>query len=105
MCSTPDELDFTVRTFNCLKRAGIHSFADVCFKIDEGIPSCMLIRNLNLRMLEEMLQKAQEAGYPAHRAVDRYISALRTDPLNSPNAISYWENLRDSLRSIDAGIK
>lgn len=102
MCSIPEELDFTVGTFNCLKRAGIHSFADVCFKIDEGIPSCMLIRNLNLRMLEEMLQKAQEAGYPAHRAVERYVLALRTDPQNAPEAIQYWETLRDRLRLIDA---
>ena len=101
MCSIPEELNFSVRTFNCLKRAGIHTFEDVCIKLDEGIPSCMLIRNLDQKGLEEMLFKAQEAGYSADQIVDRYVSSMRTDPKSAYDAICYWEKLRDLLRSVN----
>lgn len=75
-----EELDLSIRTFNCLKRAGIDTLTDMFNRIDEGISSCMRIRNLGMKSLEEMLQIAQKKGYPADEAVERHIVGLRHNP-------------------------
>lgn len=75
-----EELDLSVRSFNCLKRAGIDTLSDLFARLDEGISSCMRIRNLGRKSLEEVLRKAQEKGYPADEVVERYIAVLREDP-------------------------
>ena len=97
---TTEELDLSVRSFNCLKRAGINTITDLFNKIDEGIPACMRIRNLGRKSLEEVLRKAQEKGYPAHEAVEQYIVELREDPESTLESIQSWESLRDALKLV-----
>lgn len=97
---TIDELDLSVRSFNCLKRTGINTLSDLFNRIDEGISSCMRIRNLGRKSLEEVLRKAQEKGYPADEAVERYIAEVCSDPETTYESIQSWEALRDALRLI-----
>ena len=47
-----EELDFTVRTHNCLKRAGINTIADLQAKTEEDLKK---VRNLGRRSFEEVL--------------------------------------------------
>ena len=60
---TIEELDLSVRSFNCLKRAGINTVDDLINKSEEEM---MKVRNLGRKSLEEVQQKlaAQVAEAP-----------------------------------------
>lgn len=53
---TIEELDFSVRSFNCLKRAGINTVADLIGKSEDDM---MKVRNLGRKSLEEVISKLQ----------------------------------------------
>ncbi len=52
-----EDLDFSVRTYNCLKRAGINSIGDLVARSEEDM---MKVRNLGKKSLEEVIQKLEE---------------------------------------------
>ena len=54
-----DELELSVRSYNCLKRAGINTVAELCNKTSEDM---MKVRNLGRKSLEEVLAKLKELG-------------------------------------------
>lgn len=56
---TIDDLDFSVRTFNCLKRAGINRVGDIVVKTYDDMRR---IRNLGRRSLEEVIAKLESLG-------------------------------------------
>jgi len=51
---TIEELDLSVRSFNCLKRAGINTVEDLTNKTEEDM---MKVRNLGRKSLEEVINK------------------------------------------------
>lgn len=58
--STPiEELDFSVRTYNCLKRAGINAIGDLVTRSEDDM---MKVRNLGKKSLEEVIQKLDDMG-------------------------------------------
>ena len=54
-----DELELSVRSYNCLKRAGINTVEELCNKTSEDM---MKVRNLGRKSLEEVLAKLNELG-------------------------------------------
>ena len=56
---TIEELDMSVRSFNCLKRAGIDTVKDLVNKTEEDM---IRVRNLGKKSLEEVIQKLQSLG-------------------------------------------
>lgn len=54
-----DELELSVRSYNCLKRAGINTVEELCNKTSEDM---MKVRNLGRKSLEEVLSKLKELG-------------------------------------------
>ena len=54
-----DELELSVRSYNCLKRAGINTVAELC---DKSPDDMMKVRNLGRKSMEEVEQKLQELG-------------------------------------------
>ena len=54
-----EDLDFSVRAYNCLKRAGIHTLQDLVNKSESDM---MKIRNLGKKSLKEVLDKIREMG-------------------------------------------
>ena len=54
-----EELDLSVRSYNCLKRAGINSVEDLASKTEEDM---MKVRNLGRKSLEEVLNKMADLG-------------------------------------------
>ena len=56
---TIDELDLSVRSFNCLKRAGINTVEDLVNKSEEDM---MKVRNLGRKSLEEVIAKLASFG-------------------------------------------
>ena len=57
---TIEELDLSVRSFNCLKRAGINTVADLLNKSEEDM---MKVRNLGRKSLEEVVWKMASLGF------------------------------------------
>lgn len=57
---TIEELDLSVRSFNCLKRAGINTVQDLVNKSESDM---MKVRNLGRKSLEEVIFKLQSLGY------------------------------------------
>jgi DNA-directed RNA polymerase subunit alpha len=56
---TIEELDLSVRSYNCLKRAGINTVEELCNKTPDEM---MKVRNLGRKSLEEVLEKLKELG-------------------------------------------
>ena len=54
-----EELDLSVRSYNCLKRAGINTVEDLACKTEDEM---MKVRNLGKKSLEEVLNKLAELG-------------------------------------------
>ena len=57
---TIEELDLSVRSFNCLKRAGINTVEDLLSKSEEDM---MKVRNLGRKSLEEVIWKLASLGF------------------------------------------
>ncbi|MBE3597233.1 MAG: DNA-directed RNA polymerase subunit alpha [Hydrogenibacillus sp.] len=56
---TIEELDLSVRSYNCLKRAGINTVYELTQKTEEDM---MKVRNLGKKSLEEVIQKLNSLG-------------------------------------------
>ena len=54
-----DELELSVRSYNCLKRAGINTVEELCNRTSEDM---MKVRNLGRKSLEEVLSKLKQLG-------------------------------------------
>lgn len=54
-----EEIEFSVRAYNCLKRAGIHTVQDLISKKESEVTK---IRNLGKKSLKEVLDKVAEMG-------------------------------------------
>jgi len=57
---TIEELDLSVRAFNCLKRAGVNTVNDLINKSPEEM---MKVRNLGKKSLEEVVSKLESLGF------------------------------------------
>ncbi len=64
---TIEELDLSVRSYNCLKRAGINMVSELIEKTEEDM---MKVRNLGKKSLEEVTSKLAELGLSLRKAED-----------------------------------
>ena len=64
---TIEELDLSVRSFNCLKRAGINTVEDLIGKSEEDM---MKVRNLGRKSLDEVVGKLAALGFKLAKEED-----------------------------------
>lgn len=64
---TIEELDMSVRSFNCLKRAGIDTVEDLTNRTEEDM---IKVRNLGKKSLEEVIQKLDSLGLSLRKSDD-----------------------------------
>ena len=62
-----DELELSVRSYNCLKRAGINTVQELCSKTPDEM---MKVRNLGRTSLDEVLEKLKELGLKLNMGTD-----------------------------------
>ena len=62
-----DELELSVRSYNCLKRAGINKVQELINKTPEDM---MKVRNLGRKSLDEVLAKLKELGLSLNQNED-----------------------------------
>ena len=60
-----EDLELTVRSYNCLKRAGIGTVKELCDKTQDEM---MKVRNLGCKSLDEILQKLNDMGLQLRKA-------------------------------------
>ena len=63
-----DELELSVRSFNCLKRAGINTVQELANKTSDDM---MKVRNLGRKSLEEVLAKLDELGLSLRQDIEQ----------------------------------
>ena len=56
---TIDELELSVRSYNCLKRAGINTVKDLTSRTEEDM---IKVRNLGRKSLDEVIEKLNSMG-------------------------------------------
>ena len=81
-----DELELSIRSYNCLKRAGINTVSDLLCPEENGMGK---VRNLGRKSVEELLSKLKELGYEFKSSPGDY------DEYNHPG-----RDKCDTLRSI-----
>lgn len=62
-----EEMDLSVRSYNCLKRAGIHTVVDLTRKTEEDM---LKVRNLGRKSLDEVIAKLRGFGLDLKAAED-----------------------------------
>lgn len=70
-----EELDLTVRAYNCLKRAGITKIGEILKRMEKGEDEMLAIRNFGKKSLDELVERLEEKGYMDVPGVD--LSAFR----------------------------
>jgi DNA-directed RNA polymerase subunit alpha len=79
---TLEELDLSVRSYNCLKRAGINTVKDLSEKTYEDM---LKVRNLGKKSLEEVIQKLVSLGLALKESDPKDINALEMCITSSPS--------------------
>jgi len=72
-----EELELTVRAYNCLKRAGITQVGEILEKLQKGEEEILAIRNFGQKSLDELMEKLREKGF---------LEALEGEPAIEPEA-------------------
>ena len=62
-----EELDFTVRSYNCLKKAGVNTVSDLT---SMSYAELLKIKNLGKKSLEEIITKMKELGYDLSQEIE-----------------------------------
>jgi DNA-directed RNA polymerase subunit alpha len=60
-----EDLELSVRAYNCLKRAGITRVGEILEKLQQGEDEVLAIRNFGRKSLDELLARLEEKGYLA----------------------------------------
>lgn len=87
-----EELDLSVRSYNCLKRAGINTVGELTQKTSEEM---MRVRNLGRKSLKEVIQKLHEIGLELRHSFDGdFLDDEEND--HDDNILEMDENYEDS---------
>lgn len=62
-----EDLEFSVRSYNCLKRAGMNTIADIIFKTEHDM---IKVRNLGKKSLDEVIKKVADLGLEFKKSDD-----------------------------------
>jgi DNA-directed RNA polymerase subunit alpha len=58
-----EELELTVRAYNCLKRAGITKIGEILKKMEKGEDEMLAIRNFGRKSLDELIDRLRDKNY------------------------------------------
>jgi len=58
-----EDLELTVRAYNCLKRAGITKVGEVLERLQQGEEEILAIRNFGRKSLDELLERLEQKGF------------------------------------------
>lgn len=94
-----EELELTVRAYNCLKRAGIVKIGEILKRMEKGEDEMLAIRNFGKKSLDELVERLEEKGYMDVPGVD--LSAFRNGA--SSVSVDDEENEDEDILADEAG--
>jgi DNA-directed RNA polymerase subunit alpha len=94
-----EELELTVRAYNCLKRAGITKIGEILKRMEKGEDEMLAIRNFGKKSLDELVERWEEKGYMDVAGVD--LSAFRNG--TNASAVEDDENEDEDLLVEETG--
>jgi len=71
-----EDLELTVRAYNCLKRAGITQVGEILEKLKKGQDEILAIRNFGQKSLDELMEKLEDKGFLELLEQDEDFSAI-----------------------------
>lgn len=82
-----EELELSVRAYNCLKRAGITKVGEVLERLQKGKDEILAIRNFGQKSLDELMERLQAKGYldTIQAPADLFVSSGETDESETPS--------------------
>jgi DNA-directed RNA polymerase subunit alpha len=85
-----EELELTVRAYNCLKRAGITKVGEILKRMEKGEEEMLAIRNFGKKSLDELVERLDDKGYLDVPGVD-----LRSYRDGSAGGVQVLEDAED----------
>jgi DNA-directed RNA polymerase subunit alpha len=76
-----EDLELTVRAYNCLKRAGITKVGEVLERLQRGEEEILAIRNFGRKSLNELVEKLDQKGYLAVISYQPSVTASEDEEL------------------------
>jgi DNA-directed RNA polymerase subunit alpha len=75
-----EELELTVRAYNCLKRAGITKVGEILKRMEKGEEEMLAIRNFGKKSLDELVEKLRDKNYLTVPGFDNrfWVESYRT---------------------------
>ena len=61
-----EDLELSVRAYNCLKRAGITKVGEIIDRLEKGPEELLSIRNFGQKSLDELMEQLKIKGYLEH---------------------------------------
>jgi DNA-directed RNA polymerase subunit alpha len=58
-----EELELSMRAYNCLKRAGIEKIGDILVRLESGLDELLAIRNFGQKSLVELIESMKQKGF------------------------------------------
>ena len=92
---TIEELDLSVRSYHCLKRANINTVGELAQKTEEDM---MKVRNLGRKSLKEVIQKLREIGLELKKSYDTDYS--RFEDIEDDDA-DYEEDVDEDINILE----
>lgn len=80
-----EELELTVRAYNCLKRAGITKVGEILKRMEKGEDEMLAIRNFGKKSLDELVEKLRDKNYLTVPGVD--LSAYMSGTYRTANEV------------------
>ena len=93
-----EELDLSVRSYNCLKRAGINTVGELVQKTEEEM---MRVRNLGRKSLKEVIQKLREINLELKHSYDSDYDDSDSNILDMEDEEDYDDYNEDANRILD----
>lgn len=90
-----EELELTVRAYNCLKRAGITKIGEILKRMEKGEDEMLAIRNFGKKSLDELVERLEEKGYMNVPGVD--LSAFKDSHTSSSDEDGAEEAITEEI--------
>ena len=91
-----EELDLSVRSLNCLKRAGINTVEDIFDVLEVGFKELRFIRNLGRVCTKEVMNKINDFGYPSEEVLKEYLEEIQDDDKYYDDFL-YWSDYLNKI--------
>lgn len=98
-----EELELTVRAYNCLKRAGITKVGEILRRMEKGEDEMLAIRNFGKKSLDELVDKLREKNYLEVPGVDLsafFGDGYRSGDTENEDAEAGGEEMGDAMDEV-----